>query len=60
LYKEFKLYEASGIRTSNLNQLDKALKSIQPTSTSNKRTFSVAGIFSTKLRNRIKFRLLNA
>jgi hypothetical protein len=50
------LNEASGIRTANLNKLDKALKSIQPTSTFNERTFSVAGIFSTKLRNSMKFR----
>jgi hypothetical protein len=43
LQKEFKLYEASGVRTPNLDKLDAALKTIQPTSTSSERTFSVAG-----------------
>jgi hypothetical protein len=59
LQKEFKLYEARGVRTPNLDKLDAALKTIQPTSTLSKRTFSVAGKFYTKLRNRMEYPLLN-
>jgi hAT family C-terminal dimerisation region len=60
LQKELKLYEATGVRTPNLTKLDNGLKTIQPTSTASERTFSVAGNFSTKLRNRMKFPMLNA
>lgn len=58
--KEFKLYESSGVKTLNLNKINTALKTIQPTSTSSERTFSVAGNFSTKLRSRMSFEILNA
>jgi hypothetical protein len=60
LQKEFKLYEATGIRSPTLDKLYGALQTIQPTSTASEQTFSVAGNFSTKLRNRMKFPLLNA
>jgi hypothetical protein len=55
LQKELKFYEATGVQTPNLTKLDNGLKTIQPTSTDNERTFSVAGNFSTKLRNSMKF-----
>jgi hypothetical protein len=55
-----KLYEATGVQTPNLTKLDNGLKTIQPTSKDNERTFSVAGNFSTKLRNSMKFPILNA
>jgi hypothetical protein len=55
-----KFYEATGVQTSNLTKLDNGLKTIQSTSTDNERTFSEAGKFSTKLRNSLKFPMLNA
>lgn len=60
LQKEFKLLEGNGKLTHNLEKLLNALNTIQPTSTSSERVFSVAGTFSTKLRSRLQFPLLNA
>jgi hypothetical protein len=48
LQKELNLYEATGVQTFYLTKLDNGLKTIQPTSTDNERTFSLAGKFSTK------------
>ena len=56
---EFKIFEATGKRTENLEVLFQALLTIQPTSTSNERVFSVAGNFSTKIRNQLQFSTLN-
>jgi hypothetical protein len=60
LQKEFNLFETSGVRTPNLDMLLSALFTIQPTSTASERKFSVAGNFKTKIRSRMKFRVLNA
>jgi hypothetical protein len=60
LEKELKFYEATGVQTPNLTKLDNGLKTIQPTSTDNERTFSVAGHFLTKLRKSMNFPMLNA
>ena len=49
ILNEFKLFEASEVETSSLNKIDAAIKTIQPTSTSSERTFSVAGNLYTKL-----------
>jgi hypothetical protein len=59
LHKKFNLFETSGVRTPNLEMLFNALRTIQPTSTDTERVFSVAGNFQTKIRSRIKFRVLN-
>jgi hypothetical protein len=50
---EFKFFEKSGTRSPNLDKLFLALETIQPTSTCNERIFSVAGGFSTKIRNQM-------
>lgn len=60
LKKEFDLYEASNIRTKNLDDLYNALLTIKPTSVDSERVFSVAGNFVTKIRNRMSNELLNA
>jgi hypothetical protein len=60
LQKEFKLFEACGTKSKNLENITSALETIQPTSTSSERTFSVAGGFSTKVRNSLQYKLLNA
>ena len=60
LQKEFNLYEVTGTRTKNLDLLFNALCTTQPTSTASERVFSIAGIFSTKLRSRLQFKTLNA
>ena len=59
--KEFKLLEANnGKRTERLEKLYQALLTVKPTSTASERVFSVAGIFITKLRNRMSSSTLNA
>jgi hypothetical protein len=60
LHKEFNLFESSGVLTPNLDMLYSALCQIQPTSTDSERVFSVAGSVKTKIRSRMKFRVLNA
>jgi hypothetical protein len=57
LYKEFNLFETSGVRTPNLDMLLSALRTIQPTSTDSEKLFSVAGYFKTKIRSTMKFRV---
>jgi hypothetical protein len=59
LQQEFRLWETTGTRSLKLEKLNECLKTIQPTSTESERVFSVAGSFSTKIRNRMKFELLN-
>jgi hypothetical protein len=51
--KEMTLFEATKKRPENLEKLFKALKTIPPTSIEAERAFSSAGIFITKLRNRL-------
>jgi hAT family C-terminal dimerisation region len=60
LQQEFKLWELTGTRSPSLQKMHDALQTIQPTSTASERVFSVAGGFATKIRNRMKFKLLNA
>jgi hypothetical protein len=60
LQKEFNLFETSGVRTPNLDMPLSVLRTIKPTSTASERVFSVAGNFKTKIRSRMKFRVLNA
>jgi hypothetical protein len=60
LHKEFNLFETSGVRKKFLDMLLSALRTIQPTSTASERVFSEAGNFMTKIRSRMKFRVLNA
>jgi hypothetical protein len=60
LHKELNLFETSGVRTPNLDMLVSALRTIQPTSTESERIFSVAGNFKTKIRIKMKFRVLDA
>ena len=56
LAKEFDLFDATGQRTTNIDLLLEALKSIPPTSVESKRSFSAAGLFVTKLRTRLSYR----
>ncbi|XP_073834402.1 uncharacterized protein [Musca autumnalis] len=58
--KELALYEVSKSRTKRLDYLYDALLSIKPTSVECERTFSIAGNFCTKKRNRMSSDLLNA
>ena len=56
LAKEFDLFDATGQRTTNIDLLLYALKSISPTSVESERSFSAAGLFVTKLRTRLSDR----
>lgn len=58
--KELSLFEATNIRTRNLNNLYNALLTIKPTSVESERVFSVAGNFATRNRNRMSSELLNS
>lgn len=58
--KEFQLYESTGKRTPNLENLYKAVMSVKPTSTENERVFSLSGNFVTKIRNRLSDDAINA
>ncbi|KAF2883631.1 hypothetical protein ILUMI_22539 [Ignelater luminosus] len=58
--KEFQLFESTGKKTPNLENLYKALMTIKPTSTENERIFSLSGIFVTKIRNRLSDDAINA
>jgi hypothetical protein len=60
LQKEFNLIETSRVRTPNLDMLLSVLRTKNPTSTASERAFSIAGNFKTKIRSRMKFRMLNA
>jgi hypothetical protein len=60
LHKEFNLFDTSGVRTPNLNMLLSTLRTIQPTPTDTESEFFVAESFKTKIRSRMKFRVLNA
>ena len=55
-----KMFESTKIRTKTIDNLYKALESMQPTSTDSERVFSVAGNFWPKLRSKLKFDLLDA
>jgi hypothetical protein len=59
LDKDFALLEANGERSIKLEKLYQALMSIKPTSTVCEQTFSVAGAFKTKIRNRLSPKKLN-
>ncbi|GBM76374.1 hypothetical protein AVEN_165976-1 [Araneus ventricosus] len=52
--QEFQLLDATENRSSNIIKLCEALKTIPPTSTDDERAFSVAGLFITKLRTRLR------
>jgi hypothetical protein len=56
LHKEFNLLETSGLRTSNLDMLLSALRTIpiRLTSTDSEKVFSVAGKLKTKIKSRMK------
>jgi hypothetical protein len=58
--KEMSLFESTKKRPENLEKLFKALKTIPPTSIEAERAFSTAGIFITKLRNRLSAKTTNA
>lgn len=60
LKQEFLLFRNSGKRTSNLEDLFKAVSTVKPTSTSNERTFSVCTNFCTKIRSRLADKSLMA
>lgn len=55
--KEFLLFEQTGKRSPNLESMYKALLSVKPTSTENKRVFSISGNVVNKIRN-LKIRSL--
>lgn len=59
LKKEFNLYEASGKKTENLQNLLNALMTIRPTSVECERVFSATGIFVNKIRNRLSDESIN-
>lgn len=60
LQKELALFEFSKSRTKNLDDLYNSVLTIKPTSVECERVFSIAGNFSTKIRNRTSNELLNA
>ena len=51
--KELDAYQATGQLLEKMRRLERALFTIQPTSVEAERCFSVAGLFLTKLRNRM-------
>ena len=53
LNKDSKLFEASWEKTNHLCAFQKSLLLIQPTSTDFERAFLIAGIFKTKVRNKL-------
>jgi hypothetical protein len=60
LEKDFKLLESTGEKSFRLKKLHSALMTVKPTSTVCEQTFSVAGSFKTKVRNRLSPNKLNA
>ena len=59
LSKEFDIFDATGQRTTNIDLLLDALKSILPMSVESERSFSAAGLFVTKLRTRLSNRSMD-
>jgi hypothetical protein len=59
LETEIKFFELNGKRGETLNLLHNALLTIQPTSTSSEKVFSISANFLTKTRSRISEKLLN-
>ena len=53
------MFECTKVRTEKLNRILNALKTIQASSTSAERTFSVAGNFKTKVQNSLHTDKLN-
>ena len=53
MYKAFQALDATGELPSILRVLDRALATIRPTSVESERVFSRAGLFLTKIRNRM-------
>ena len=60
LGKEFQIYEATGIRSRNLDLLYYALLTVKPTSTESERVFSTSGIVVSRLRTRMRDEAINA
>jgi hypothetical protein len=60
IFKKMALFESTKKRPENLGKLFKALKTIPPSSIEAERAFSTAGIFITKLRNRLSAKTINA
>ena len=56
LTKEFDIFEATGVKITNIIRLKNALESIPPTSVEAERAFSAVGLFITKLRTRLSDR----
>jgi hypothetical protein len=54
------LFESTKKRPENLEKLFKALKTIPPSSIEAERAFSTAGIFITKLRNRLSAKTISS
>lgn len=60
IIREFNIFECTGKRTSNLQQLLDILYTVKPTSTQNERNFSTANDFVTKKRSNLADQTLNA
>ena len=60
LTPDFKMFEATRLRTAKLDALYRALLSIKPTSVESERAFSVGGNFCTKVRSRMSSKTLSA
>ena len=60
LSPDFRMLDATGSRTANLDKLYKALVTIKPTSVESERAFSIGGNFCTKVRNRMAPSTLSA
>ena len=60
LAQDFKMFEATKVRTEFLETLCQSMKTAKPTSVESERSFSVGGGFSTKLRSRLEEKTLSA
>ena len=60
LAQDFKMFEATKVRTEFLETLCQSMKTAKPTSVESERSFSVGGGFSTKLRSRLGDKTLSA
>ena len=60
LNKEMALFEANGNKSKYLNLVDRALRTIHPTSVEAERAFSAAGLFVTKLRARLSVKSIDS
>ena len=58
--KEMQLFEATKKRAENLENLNRSLLTIRPTSVEAERAFSATGLFATKIRNRLNDNTLNS